>query len=167
MEMFVLLRSKPSILLPLFLLSIFSSSCFAEKAPSFTLDGDNGSISLQQFRGKVVYIDFWASWCVPCRKSFPWMNAMQAKYKPEGLVVLGINLDEDKQAAKKFLQQIPAKFTIAYDPDGETPGKYQLAVMPTSYLIDRSGNIVGSHRGFKKSQTTEMEHKISALLRKK
>jgi thiol-disulfide isomerase/thioredoxin len=167
MEMFVLFRSKQFILLPLFLLSIYSSSSLAEKAPSFTLDGDNGSISLKQFRGKVVYIDFWASWCVPCRKSFPWMNAMQAKYKSEGFVVLGVNLDEDKQAAKKFLQQIPAKFTIAYDPDGETPGKYQVAVMPTSYLIDRSGNIVDSHRGFKKSQTDEMEHKISTLLRKK
>ena len=161
------IRSKQFLLLPLFLLFIYSGSSFAEKAPLFSLSGDNGSINLKQYRGKVVYLDFWASWCVPCRKSFPWMNEMQAKYKSQGLVVLGINLDENKRIAKKFLQQIPGNFTIAYDPDGETPGKYQVEVMPTSYLIDRSGDIVYSHRGFKKSQANEMESKISALLRKK
>lgn len=161
------MRSKSFLLLPLFLFFLYSGSSFAAKAPSFTLSGDKGTISLKQFRGKVVYLDFWASWCVPCRKSFPWMNMMQEKYKSEGLVVLGINLDESKEAAKKFLQQVPANFTIAYDPDGETPGQYHVEVMPTSYVVDRKGNIVLAHRGFKKSQSAEMESKISAILRKK
>lgn len=161
------MRSKLFLFLPLFLFLIYSGNSLAAKAPPFTLTGDNGSISLKQFRGKVVYLDFWASWCVPCRKSFPWMNTMQAKYKSKGLVVLGINLDESKQAAKAFLKQVPGKFTMAYDPEGDTPGKYHVEVMPTSYLIDRSGNIVYSHRGFKKSQSAEMESRISELLRKK
>ena len=155
------------ILLSLSFLFLHSGYVLAEKAPSFSLKSDNGIISLKQFRGKVVYLDFWASWCVPCKKSFPWMNEMQQKYKSKGLVVLAINLDEDKSAAKVFLQQVPAKFTVAYDPDGVTPGKYQVEVMPTSYLIDRSGNLVGSHRGFKKSKKDKMENKISALLRNK
>lgn len=161
------MESKSLLLLPFFLFFLYSSNSFAAIAPAFTLNGDKGTISLSKLRGKVVYVDFWASWCVPCRKSFPWMNKMQAKYKSQGLVVLGINLDEDKSAAKAFLKQVPAKFTIAYDPEGQTPGKYHVEVMPTSYLVDRSGNIVYSHRGFKKSQSDEMESKISALLGKK
>jgi len=143
---------------------ISSSQAAAVDAPAFSLKGDNGQISLNKYRGKVIYLDFWASWCVPCRKSFPWMNAMQNKYKAKGLVVIGVNLDDNREAAKAFLSQVPADFTIAYDPDGETPGKYQVEVMPTSYLIDRDGKLVYKHRGFKKSQSAEMEHKISSLL---
>ena len=146
---------------------IYSGHVKAEKAPGFTLAGDNGKISLQKYRGKVVYLDFWASWCVPCRKSFPWMNEMQAKYKSKGLVVLGINLDESKSDAKNFLKQIPGNFTMAYDPNGVTPGKYKVEVMPTSYLIDRRGNLVHTHRGFKKSKADKMEAEIQALLNKK
>ena len=94
------------------------------------------------------------------------MNEMQAKYKSKGLVVIGINLDDNKKAADKFLEQVPANFTVAYDPEGVTPGMYNVEVMPTSYLIDRSGNLVESHKGFKKSKAGKMESKISALLRK-
>lgn len=150
----------------IFLSVFFIASAQAAQAPLFSLAGDNGKISLKKYRGKVVYLDFWASWCVPCRKSFPWMNAMQKKYKSKGLVVIGINLDDNKKAAKNFLSQVPANFTIAYDPDGVTPGKYQVEVMPTSYLIDRNGKVVDKHRGFKKSQRAAMENKISTLLAK-
>lgn len=162
----MLFLPKRSLFLIVFLFFIGSGSSFAAKAPAFTLNGDNGPIQLKQYRGKVVYLDFWASWCVPCRKSFPWMNEMQEKYQSKGLIVLGVNLDENKQVALEFLKQIPAKFTIAYDPDGETPGQYHVEVMPTSYLIDRAGNVVYAHKGFKKSQKDEMEKKISELIRK-
>lgn len=146
--------------------SFYSAVASAEKAPSFSLNGDNGTVSLKQLRGKVVYLDFWASWCVPCRKSFPWMNEIQQKYKSKGLVVVGINLDESKADAKNFLKQIPGNFTMAYDPDGKTPGKYNVEVMPTSYLIDRGGNLVHTHRGFKKSKADKVEAEIQALLSK-
>ncbi|MCK4710852.1 MAG: TlpA family protein disulfide reductase [Gammaproteobacteria bacterium] len=166
MEIFVSVLLKP-LFLTLFIISFFfSTASYAAKAPTFILKGDNGTISLKKLRGKVVYVDFWASWCIPCRKSFPWMNEMQKKYKSKGLVVIGINLDEDKSAAQNFLKQVPANFTIAYDPDGVTPGKYKVEVMPTSYLIDRSGNLVYTHRGFKKSYSEKMENKITALLGK-
>jgi len=163
----VFIRSQQFLLLPLMLLFLFSGNSFAEKAPLFTLTGDNGPVDLKQYRGKVVYLDFWASWCVPCRKSFPWMNEMQAKYKSQGLVVLAVNLDEEKQAAQQFLAQVPGKFTIAYDPQGITPGQYQVEVMPTSYLINRSGDVVYAHKGFKQSKANDMESEISELLRKK
>ena len=94
------------------------------------------------------------------------MNQIQKKYRSSGLVVIGVNLDDDIKLAAKFLEQIPANFTIAYDPEGTTPGQYQVEVMPTSFLIDRSGKLVDSHKGFKKSQTDKMENKIRTLLGK-
>lgn len=137
---------------------------YAETAPDFSLQGRDGQVNLKDFRGQVVYLDFWASWCVPCRKSFPWMNEVHDNYKGKGLKVIAINLDSSRKAADKFLKQIPAKFIIAFDPDGKTPGQYGLEVMPTSYLIDRNGQVVDIHRGFKKSHTTKMEDKIKQLL---
>jgi len=167
MEKFVpvLLKSVVPVLFSVFL--IFSGHAQAAKAPGFSLAGDKAQISLKKYRGKVVYLDFWASWCIPCRKSFPWMNKMQEKYKSKGLVVIGINLDESKADAKNFLKQVPGNFTMAYDPDGVTPGKYKVEVMPTSYLIDRRGNLVHIHRGFKKSKADKMEAEIQSLLNKK
>lgn len=144
----------------------FQSNAYAGPAPAFSLKGDNGSVSLKKYRGKVVYLDFWASWCVPCRKSFPWMNEMQKKYHAKGFEVIGINLDESQGDAKNFLKQIPAHFTVAYDPNGVTPGKYHVEVMPTSFLIDRKGNLVKTHRGFKKSKADDVEAEIQGLIGK-
>lgn len=87
-----------------------------EQAAYFELETDSGTISLNDFRGKVLYIDFWASWCTPCRKSFPWLNQMQKRYKDAGLVVLAINLDKDYDLAHAFLTKYPAEFLVAYDP---------------------------------------------------
>lgn len=151
------------------LLSIFlvPATAYAQKAPDFSLKGDKGkTISLKNYRGKVVYVDFWASWCVPCRKSFPWMNEMQATYQNKGFEVIGVNLDSSHKEASRFLKQIPANFTIAYDPDGETPGKYQVSVMPTSFLVDKKGEIIYVHKGFKKSQSEDMEARIKEALAK-
>ena len=75
--------------------------------------------ALLEHQGKVVYIDFWASWCVPCRKSFPWMNAIQEKYKQQGFTVVSINLDANKALAEKFLLEMPASFPVIYDPKGK------------------------------------------------
>lgn len=94
------------------------------------------------------------------------MNEMQARYAKQGLQIIGINLDNDKQAARDFLKKNPAEFTIAYDPDGKTPGLYNLKVMPTSYLIDRKGNLVHVHKGFKENQKQKMEALILKTLKK-
>ena len=159
--------TKTKVFLLLSVLSLFiSNSVSAQQAPGFTLPSDKGNISLKQFQGKVVYLDFWASWCVPCRKSFPWMNDMQKKYASKGLVVLGVNLDESRDDAAAFLAQVPAKFKIAYDSKGVTPGQYKVDVMPTSYLVDRKGNLVSVHQGFTKSKTDHMEKEIQELLGK-
>ena len=153
----------------LFLLLIFltSPAALATKAPVFELPGDSGTVSLKQYRNQVVFIDFWASWCVPCKYSFPWMNEMQERYGEDGFKVIGINVDKDKAMAQKFLELVPASFDIAYDPEGEVADLYSLKVMPSSYLIDRDGNLVHAHKGFKTSDGSRMEDMIRKLLDEK
>ena len=153
----------------IFLLLTFltSPAALATKAPVFELPGDSGTVSLKQYRNQVVFIDFWASWCVPCKYSFPWMNEMQDRYGEDGFKVIGINVDKDKAMAQKFLELVPASFDIAYDPEGEVADLYSLKVMPSSYLIDRDGNLVHAHKGFKTSDGSRMEDMIRKLLDEK
>jgi thiol-disulfide isomerase/thioredoxin len=150
----------------IFLLLTFlaSPAALASKAPVFELPGDSGPVSLKQYRNQVVFVDFWASWCVPCKYSFPWMNEMQERYGKDGLKVIAINVDKDKAMAEKFLERVPATFDIAYDPEGEVADLYSLKVMPSSYLIDRDGNLVEAHKGFKTSDGSHMEDIIRKLL---
>lgn len=121
---------------------------------------------LEQHAGKVIYLDFWASWCGPCRKSFPWMTKMQAQYQQQGFVVLSVNLDHNKQFADEFLQQVPADFPVIYDPRGELMKQYKIKGMPSSYLFDRNGKIIGRHAGFNEKKMPLYEQDIiNALAR--
>ena len=149
-----------------FLLLTFLSNptALASKAPVFELPGDSGSVSLKKYRHQVVVVDFWASWCIPCKYSFPWLNEMQERYGEDGLKVIGINVDKDKAMAQKFLELVPASFDIAYDPEGDVADLYSLKVMPSSYLIDREGNLVHTHKGFKTNDGSRMEDMIRKLL---
>lgn len=135
-----------------------------EQAADFTLPGKTGMVKLSDMKGSVVYLDFWAAWCGPCRQSFPWMNRMQAKYRERGFRVLAVNLDAKTDAAMKFLSQVPAEFTLAFDPKGQTPRVYGVKGMPTSFLIDRNGKVLWQHAGFKPVDTEELERRIQAAL---
>ncbi|MGB5397328.1 MAG: TlpA disulfide reductase family protein [Gammaproteobacteria bacterium] len=149
------------------LLFIFASSqALAIKAPDFSLPGDKKTIALKDYRKKVVYVDFWASWCTPCKQSFPWMSEMQKRYKKEGLEIIAINVDKDRSLATEFLEQSVPGFTIAYDPEGKVAESYDLSVMPSSFLIDRKGKLVHVHKGFKTTEKNAMEGKIKSLLSK-
>ncbi|TKB47047.1 TlpA disulfide reductase family protein [Thalassotalea mangrovi] len=119
---------------------------------------------LEQHQGDVIYLDFWASWCIPCRKSFPWMNEMQSKYQDQGFKVITINLDVDKSFAKEFLKQYPADFTVIYDPEGKIGEAYQLKGMPTSYVIGRDGSVVREEVGFFEDKVAEYEQKLVEIL---
>lgn len=144
------------------------SSAFAlEKgaaAPQFDLQGMDGAVQLAKLSGKVVYVDFWASWCGPCRQSFPWMNEMQAKYAARGLQIVGINVDAKSEDAKTFLATTPAKFTIAFDPKGATPRQYGIKGMPSSVLIGPDGKVLMEHSGFRDADRAELEAKIQSAL---
>jgi len=136
-----------------------------QAAPDFALGSANGKpVQLAALRGKVVYLDFWASWCAPCRRSFPWMNALQEKYGPGGLVVLGLNVDQRRPDADRFLAQVPARFALAYDPQGTAPKAYAIKGMPSSVLIDATGKVLWVHAGFRDEERDELEAKIRAAL---
>jgi peroxiredoxin len=135
-----------------------------DKAPDFSLPGKQGTVKLSDKTGSVIYLDFWASWCGPCRQSFSWMNQMQAKYKTKGFQVVGVNLDARTEDATRFLAQNPADFTIAFDSKGQTPKVFGVKGMPTSFLIDRSGKILLLHAGFRPADREELEKQIQAAL---
>jgi thiol-disulfide isomerase/thioredoxin len=113
-----------------------------------------------QHSGKVVYLDFWASWCVPCRQSFPWLNAMQAAHQQQGFVVLSINLDTKISHAKAFLEKHPANFDIIYDNEGKLSKKFALKGMPSSYLFNRQGKIIANHLGFNQQKKQNYQQEI-------
>jgi thiol-disulfide isomerase/thioredoxin len=108
-------------------------------------------------RGKVVYVDFWASWCVPCRLSFPWMKDLQAKYGERGLQVVAINVDRDRAAARKFLEDVHASLPIVYDPAGKLAKLYDLQVMPTSFIYGRDGILRRRRDGFDPGEKQSVE----------
>jgi len=110
---------------------------------------DIGQLDLKRYHGKVVYLDFWASWCKPCRKSFPWMNQLLTRYPADRFTVITVNLDAESESMHAFLQKVPAQFDIFHDPSGGIAEQFQLEGMPTSYLIDRDGKLVGKHVGFR------------------
>ncbi len=142
-----------------------SGNAFAVQAPDFKLDGQQKQVKLSDYRGQIVYVDFWASWCQPCRKSFTWMNKMQSLYGKDGFKVIAINLDESRQKADKFLQKIPANFDVAFDPRGNTAEAYKVKAMPSSYLINKHGKVVHANLGFRGNDEDELEKKIRDLIR--
>lgn len=137
-------------------------------APAFELqDGRGNAVQLKNFSGKVVYLDFWASWCGPCQKSFPWMNALQEKFSDKDFQVVTINVDEARKDADRFLAAHPAKFTVLFDPKGQVPIQYGVKGMPTSLLIGRDGKVIYTHMGFADGSKEMLESKIRAALNEK
>ncbi len=149
------------------LLSASTVMAEGKPAPEFNLEGIKENIKLSDYKGQVVYVDFWASWCKPCRDSFPWMNNMQSKYQDQGLSVVAVNLDREKSEAMGFLALNPANFTIAFDSSGKTPRQYKVVGMPSSFVINREGHIVYSQTGFNEIDVKEYEAHIRAALEKK
>ena len=122
-------------------------------------------LDLGAYRGHVLYLDFWASWCAPCRESFPWMNSMQGQFAGEGLTVIAVNVDHERADAEQFLRTHPAQFHIIYDPQGLLPEKFGVRGMPTSFLIDRNGHIQSRHEGFRLADRAALALQIRSLLR--
>ncbi|MGW8393076.1 choice-of-anchor D domain-containing protein [Pseudoduganella sp. HUAS MS19] len=135
-----------------------------QAAPSFSLNGPGGAVKLEHYQGKLVYIDFWASWCGPCRQSFPWMNEMQARYGGQGLQVVGINVDARTDDARSFLNATPASFVIAFDPNGTAPRNYGVKGMPSSVLIGPDGKVLYEHSGFRPADRSVLEARIKSAL---
>jgi len=117
-----------------------------------------------EFRGQVVYLDFWASWCTPCKASFPWMTTLQHRFGSDGLVVVAVNVDSDSHAAHQFLERAAPGFEVRFDPDGELAEQYGLKGMPSSYILGRNGQVLFSHTGFRESDKAELESQVRQAL---
>ena len=152
------------LLLFLLALAIFTSTLSGGSAarPSidFNLPTRSGKVSLDSLRGKVVLVDFWASWCAPCRQSFPWMKDLYNRYSAKGFVIVAINLDKEKELADSFLNDFNVPFMIAFDPSGKTAEAFNVQAMPSSFLVGPTGAILYSHLGFDPKKTGEMEKMI-------
>ena len=127
------------------------------------LDGGR-TVSLAEYRGQVVYLDFWASWCGPCRESFPFMNELQRDFAGRGLQILAISVDKTAEDARRFLARYPAQFTVALDVAAACPTAFQLQGMPSSYIIDKGGALRAVHAGFRNRDRAEIREQLLDLL---
>lgn len=135
-----------------------------DRSPRIELPGKGRSVSLPAADGTITYVDFWASWCGTCRQSFPWMNEMQRKYGAQGLRVVGVNLDAEARDAAAFLARMPAGFTVAYDPSGDSARRFGVVGMPTSVLLASDGTVLMRHSGFNAADREGLEEAIRKAL---
>jgi len=137
----------------------------AEPAPDVTMRALDGKpLTLESLRGQVVVLDFWASWCAPCRKSFPFLDALQTKHANAGLRVVGLTLEEDDEAVTGFLESVPVNFTIARDPSEKAGESFGVVAMPTTVLIDREGSVAARFEGGDESVHKKIEAAVGTLL---
>ena len=137
-------------------------------APGFTLSGRGGkNIDLSQFKGQVVMINFWATWCVPCRQEMPLLEDIYKKYKPMGFTMLGVNVEPNSKAAEEWLAKLPkpVSFPVAFDTDSKVSKLYKVAGMPNTVFVDRKGNIRVMHRGYKAGDENIYLTQIRTLLK--
>lgn len=133
-------------------------------APAFRLPTRSGIVDSDSLRGKVVVVDFWASWCAPCQRSFPWMNSLVTKFSGRGLAIVAINLDKQRDLANDFLSRQPASFLVAFDPAGSSAEAFHVEAMPTTFLISRDGHVLTHHAGYDSKKAASFEHEIEEAL---
>ena len=121
-------------------------------------------LDLARHRGRVVIVDFWASWCKPCRQSIPWLNAMRERYGAQGLTLIGVNVDAERRDAERFLNAVPIAFDVVFDPDGDLATQFKVKGMPSSYVFDRNGKLVDTYIGFREAARAEHEAALEKLL---
>ncbi|MES9823663.1 MAG: TlpA disulfide reductase family protein [Candidatus Thiodiazotropha endolucinida] len=135
-------------------------------APDFTLKSREGvNIKLSELRGQVVMVNFWASWCGPCRQEMPLLQQLFDRYQSLGFSLLGVNVDEDRAAADKMLSDVPVSFPILYDDRSKVSKQYQVKAMPSTFMVDRDGRIRYLHKGYKPGYEEEYQQQIRQLLR--
>lgn len=135
------------------------------RAPEIGLNDTAGNpVRMAQLRGKVVLVDFWASWCAPCREEMPVLERLHQQYKDRGLVIVGVNMDREAPNMRRFLQRTPVSFRVVHDGQHAVAGRYGPPRMPSSYIVDKRGVVRFVHAGFRASDAADMEREIQRLL---
>src|SRR5690606_383679 len=135
-------------------------------APDFSLKAKSGeTVALSDLKGEVVMINFWATWCGPCRKEMPHLEALHQRYKNLGFTLLGINVEDDTRGVEKFLKETPVSFPVLLDPANEVSGLYRVVAMPTTVIIDRNGQMRYIHHGYQSGYEHQYQAQIRELLR--
>ncbi|MEO1596465.1 MAG: TlpA disulfide reductase family protein [Pseudomonadota bacterium] len=122
------------------------------------------AVTWRDYRGKLVYVDVWASWCGPCRQAMPRLNEIRNEFGPRGFEVVAVNVDDKLEDALRFLSKYPVDYPVLLDPKGKLPTAFEIEGMPTSYLIDPNGVVLYQHTGFKKSDVEKIRTLIEAHL---
>jgi len=150
---------------------LVTTMCFAgalnpEPAPGFSLqDSEGAAVSLGDFSGQVVMINFWASWCVPCRQEMPLLEELYSKYEPLGFTLLGVNVDEDPAAAIEYLTEVQVSFPVLFDTANEVSKAYDVIAMPSTVLIGRDGKLRFIHHGYQPGYENDYQNQIRELIR--
>lgn len=135
-------------------------------APDFTLKSHTGeNLRLSELRGEVVMINFWASWCGPCRQEMPLLDELYSEYQPMGFTILGVNVEEDSSKAKALLEEIPVSFPVLFDTGSQVSKLYDVVAMPSTILVDRDGNMRYLHHGYKPGYEQTYQQQVRALIR--
>ena len=151
----------------LLLISVSASAAKIEgKAPDFTLKSLHGdNVKLSEQRGNVVMINFWASWCGPCRQEMPLLNDLYLRYRDMGFTLLGVNVEEDSTKAKKMVSELKVAFPVLFDTSNSVSKLYKVEAMPSTVIVDRNGNMRYRHRGYKPGDEKEYRNLIKELIR--
>ena len=135
-------------------------------APDFTLKSNSGeNLRLSEHRGEVVMINFWASWCGPCRQEMPLLEQLYSEYQPLGFTILGVNVEEDSSKAEALLSDIPVSFPVLFDTQSQVSKLYDVVAMPSTVLVDRDGNVRYLHHGYKPGYEQTYQEQVRALIR--
>ncbi len=146
--------------------SAASAASVSGPAPNFTLQSlDGKNLKLSEMRGNVVLINFWASWCGPCREEMPLLNQLHSKYEPLGFTVLGVNVEEQEKNARGFLQNFPVDFPVLLDNQNKVSKLYDVIAMPTTVVVDRDGNMRYLPRGYKPGDEKKYRNMVKQLVR--
>lgn len=138
----------------------------AEPAPDFTLKSNGGdNVKLSELRGQVVMINFWASWCGPCRQEMPLLDEIHQRYSGLGFTVLGVNVEEDQSAARDLLEDVPVSFPILFDSRNEVSEAYEVDAMPSTVVVDRDGIVRYIHKGYVPGDENKYQEVVRELIR--
>ncbi len=149
-----------------FTLASASLVASADAAPDFTLPSSKGdNVRLAEQRGQVVMLNFWASWCGPCRKEMPLLDAMYQRYSSAGFVLYGVNVEEDNTDAKKLLKELGVTFPVLFDTESKASSLYNVDAMPTTVLIDKKGQVRFVNRGYKAGDENKYRDQIRELIK--